>query len=154
MDNMNYKTYLERIEDNINTLVETQNNVNELYDDMDKDNLNIEEICQGLQEEKDILDSLMDNLNKMFNIRPSWHRKGFRIIPYHFSRYKIKPPHIDKSSIEYVLLKKLMIELHKKHFLHDGMIGYLESTVESHMWEIPNTIPDDKFIRKLRRQLK
>lgn len=69
------------------------------------------------------------------------------------SRYKIKYPRVDKSSTEYMLLKKLMIKMHEKHVLCDGMVGYAYSSVESHMWEIPNEIPDDKFIRKLRRTL-
>ena len=151
---MNYSTYLGYIEDNINDVVAVQEKCNELYKNMDKDHLDtIPDIKQCLQDEKDILDGLMNNLNKLFNIRPSWHRRGFRIIPYKFDKYKIKCPHVDKSSTEYMLLKKLMIKMHTKHCLYDGMIDYAYTSVEAHMWEIPNTIPDDKFIRKLRRQL-
>lgn len=151
---MNYNTYLEYIEENINDLVEVQDKVVAQYNDLDKDNLEtIAFIKQGLRDEKDILSGLMNNLNGLFHIRPSWHRRGFTIVPYEFSRYKIKPPLVDKSSIEYTLLKKLLIKQHEKHLLHNGAITYAETSVESHMWEIPNRIPDDSFIRNLRGQI-
>ena len=151
---MNYSTYLEYIESNIDDVVTVQKRVKKLYKNLDKDSLDdIADIKQGLQDEKDILNGLMNNLNGLFGIRPSWHRQGFRIVPMELSRYKIKCPRVDKSSTENMLLKKLKIKMHEKHLLCDGMVGYAYSSVESHMWEIPNEIPDDTFIRRLRRTL-
>lgn len=151
---MNYNTYLEYIEENINDLVKVQDQVVKEYKNLDKDNLDkIANIRQGLQDEQDILSGLMNNLNKLFGIRPSWHRRGFIIIPIELGKYKIKHPRIDKSSTEYLLLKKLLLDLHKKYFLCDGMLQYIVRNEDKHMWEIPNKIPDDEFIRKLRRQI-
>lgn len=156
---MNYKTYLEYIEANINDLVTVQDHVKQVYDNLDNIDpldvdLNVEIIREGLRDEKDILSGLMNNLNNLFGIRPSWHRRGFTIIPDKQDMYRIKHPRIDKSSTEYVLLRKLLIKSHNHYFLGDGAITYQLWDEEDYMWYIPNRIPNDKFISKLRRQIK
>lgn len=144
--------FLDMIKSDVDTLVEVQEIVKENYDDLDKDNYseNTSSIKKGLLKEQEILQKLVDDLNGLFGIEPKWYRRGFRIRK-RSDDYKIHPPvGIDRTSIEYDLLKKLMTELHKEYFLSGGMIGYMYSSAENHKWEIPNEIPNNAFIRKLR----
>ena len=147
--------FLDMIKSDVDDLVEVQEIVKENYDDLDKDNYseNSRSIKKGLLKEQEILQKLVDDLNGLFGIEPKWYRKGFRIRK-RSDDYKIYPPvGIDRTSIEYDLLKKLMTELHKEYFLSGGLIGYMYSSAENHKWEIPNEIPDNAFIRKLRGEL-
>lgn len=148
---------VDEIRENIDNLVAVQEKVVEDYKNLTRVNMeDVKNIQIGLQDEKDILNGLKNNLNLLFNIKPKWYKQGFKIKPIELHRYEIRPPltGCDRSSNEYMLLKKALILFHKKHFLHDGMIGYAYTSVESHMWELPNPISDDAFIRKLRRTLR
>lgn len=152
---MNKLEFLDMIKSDVDTLVGVQEIVKENYDDLDKDNYseNSRSIKKGLLKEQEILQKLVNDLNGLFGIEPKWYRRGFRIRK-RSDDYKIYPPvGIDRTSIEYDLLKKLMTELHKEYFLSGGLIGYMYSSAEKHKWEIPNEIPDNAFIRKLRREL-
>ena len=153
---MNYYSYLSLIEENINNLVSVQESFNEIYNCLDKDSVeDISRLRTLLQDEKDILSGLINNLNGLFNIKPKWYKKGFSIKPMELKLYEIKPPYfLPTSSMEFMLLKKLLIRLHEKHLLSDGFICYTYSSTESHMWEIPNNIPDDAFVNKLRKQIR
>ena len=147
--------FLDMIKSDVDDLVEVQEIVKGNYDGLDKDNYseNSRSIKNGLLKEQEILQKLMGDLNGLFGIEPKWYRRGFRIRK-RSGDYKIYPPvWIDRTSIEYDLLKKLMTELHKEYFLSGGLIGYMYSSAEKHKWEIPNEIPDNAFIRKLRGEL-
>jgi hypothetical protein len=147
--------FLDEIENDVVDLVEVQQMVKEKYEELDKYNYldNSEIIKNGLRKEKELLKKLKNDLDNLFNIKPKWYRKGF-IIRKRSNDYRIySPVIIDRSSIEYDLLKKLMRELHVEYFLHGGLIGYMYTTVESHMWEIPNEIPNNSFINKLRSEI-
>lgn len=62
---MNYSTYLEYIESNIDDVVTVQKRVKKLYKNLDKDSLDdIADIKQGLQDEKNILNGLMNKLKR------------------------------------------------------------------------------------------
>ncbi len=145
------------IRENIDNLVAVQEKVVEDYKNLTRTTMeDVKNIQMGLQDEKDILNGLKNNLNLLFNIKPTWYKPGFLIRPIELHRYEIRPPlmGVNRSSNEFMLLKKTLIQAHEKHFLCDGMVCYAYSSVESHMWEIPNPIPDDAFIRKLRRTLR
>lgn len=144
------------IEENIRHLASVQIDVNTHYKNLNTDDYTEEyqKIIQGLYMEKDLLNALINNLNKYFNISSRWWFKRFRIIEesFSFGRYTIKPPvRLDKSTWQYTLLKKLLMDLHDEYFLHSGMVDYAFSSLESHMWEIPNFIEDNEVVRSIRK---
>ena len=147
--------FLDMIKSDVDALVEVQEIVKENYDKLDKDNYseNSRSIKKGLLKEQKILQELVDDLNGLFGIEPKWYKRGFRIRK-RSDDYKIYPPvWIDRTSVEYDLLKKLMTELHTEYFLSGGMIGYMYSSAEKHKWEIPNEVPSNAYINKLRSEL-
>jgi len=147
---------IEKIENLIDSLVSVQMEVNDYYTDLDIDNYDedIAFIESGLRDEKFILDEIVTTLNELFNIKIKWYNKGFKIKRGELSRYEICPPHfgMDKSSKAYFLLTKILIRGHEKYFLNDGMIAYRFSTVEEHMWEIPDFIDRNGLIVELRKR--
>ena len=147
---------IDEIKENIDNLVTVQEKVVQDYKNLNTSNMeDIKDIRIGLQDEKDILNGLKNNLNLLFNIKPKWYSRGFIITPISLQRYKIRPPlNLNHSSNEFMLLKKTLVKAHEKYFLCDGLVGYAFGDTEAHMWEIPNPIPNDAFIRKLRRQLR
>ena len=146
---------LDEIKNDVDILVEVQEIVKEKYNNLDKNNYldNSEIIKNGLIKEKELVEKLKNDLNGLFNIKPKWYRKGF-VIRKRANDYRIYPPAIiDRSSIEYDLLKKLMTELHTEYFLHGGLVGYMYGSADNHKWEIPNGIPNNSFINKLRSEI-
>lgn len=138
-------------------LVATQEEVNMYYNSLTMDNygVNMGFIESGLRDEEYYLDELVDKLNEIFNITPKWYNKGFKIKRGFLHRYEVKPPYfgVDKSSKEYVMLSKLLVELHKKYFLNDGGSRYAYTRIEVHMWEIPDFIIDDENMEIIRKRV-
>lgn len=149
---------LDLIEENIHNLVKVQEKVNKVYDNINGDNYNesYNIIFECMRDEQDLLSAITNNLNKYFKIQSRWKFKKFRInrLESCLHRYEIRPPYnLAKDTSEYILLKKLLIRLHEHYFLNDGMTCYGFSRIESHMWEIPDTIYDNELTRKIRKQL-
>lgn len=153
--------YITEIENNIHRLVAIQEKCNEIYESMNCENYTgqYNQLSDELYSEKQILDILLCNLNKLFSIEPKWYR------PFHDfklredgmlgDRYIISPPlFLDKTSREYITLTKLLMRLHKHYFLDDGGIGYAFSSVESHKWEIPCFVNENYLVHKLRKSIK
>ena len=150
---------LELIEENIRNLVIVQKQVNEDYKNITQDNYEktYEKILQGLYDEKDLLNALTNNLNKYFEITSGLFFKKFRIVEdgIPLCRYIIRTPlRLNKNTQKYVLLKKLLINLHKEYFLCNGGLSYTFSSVESHMWEIPNFIDENELTQSMRKKYK
>ena len=155
MDMNDDENLLEVIEENISNLYGVQEKVNMLYESIDGENYveNYNMIVRCLYEEKDLINAIRCNLDKYFDINSRWWWNRFRIVEDVCARYIIKPPlRLDKSTWKYTLLKKLLVRLHNKYFLSDGRIGYAFSSVESHMWEIPNFIKENELIMSIRKR--
>ena len=156
-ENYSCEYYLNRIEEDIHLLVETQKEVNTIYDGITCNNYDesYDVLFNKLKEEQELLHSLEYHLNKLFNINPTFFKwlRTFHIREncLMHDRYEISPPlRLDKTNVEYILLKKLLIRLHEHYFLLDGGIGYSYSRVESHMWEIPNMVYENDLINRIR----
>lgn len=152
MNNTNF--YLDTIEENIHNLVKVQKKINKHYQGLDKSNYDNElRVIYGLVlDEKDLLSGLKNNLNNLFGITPVGCIGGFKIRKGWLDYYNIKLPlfslfYLDKSSMEFNLLSKLLTRLHDHYFLHDGMISYIGLGPDDYMWRIPNFAKDAK--RKL-----
>ena len=142
---------LNRIRNKYDMIIKCQEHINESYEKLNSNNYDNEvNNLKGLCKTHNLwLNELTEYLDDYFNIQSRWSFNHFRI-KQGFMCYKIKPPKmLPKTSKEYVLLKELLIELHKKHSLHNGCIGYAYSRVEDHMWEIKDKTKDTELINKL-----
>ena len=113
----------------------------------------------ALYDEQTLLKAITHNLNAYFEIDTIWWFRRFRIIEgeWFLHRYIIKTPSNlcrQKATWKYTLLKKLLIRLHEKYFLNDGGVEYAFSSVESHMWELPNFVEDNPVVRSIRKDQK
>ena len=143
------------IEKNIRDMVKVQRTVNKAYVNLNTYNYNVnfKRMVEGLYDEYDLLNALTNNLNNYFDISSRWFFKRFRITEYEFglSRYIIKPPlKLDKTGYKFQLLKNLLIKLHKEYFLDGGFACYAFTSIESHMWEIPNFIKYNEVVNQIR----
>lgn len=160
---INCQYYLNKIESIINLLVETQKKCNEILDNMTCESYttDVELLTSELTYEQELLKQVTYNLNRLFNLKPSRYSflnflfaDKFRIINDEYGRYVIKPPiGLNKTGREYFMLKKLLIRLHEHYFLSDGSVGYVFSSVESHMWEIPSFVEENELIRSIKKQI-
>lgn len=123
-----------------------------------------ESIIRLLKEEKYLLKRLCGLLDKYFDINP-FFKFSFNTFTIdddsdlaYFGRYEIIPPlFLDKGTIKYAKLTKTMVELHKEYFFRkkpDGMFANCKrGNIKSRMWEIPNFIDADEYIKELRRKI-
>lgn len=67
--------------------------------------------------------NIIDRLNFIFNIKPKWYRKGFKIVEYS-AYYKLIPPRLDRTSKEYYCLKYLWKKLEEKYnsYKYDDLV--------------------------------
>ena len=152
---------LELIEENIHNLVEVQKKANKHYNDLSMEDYteNYNKLAIALYDEQTLLKAITHNLNAYFEIDTIWWFRRFRIIEgeWFLHRYIIKTPsnlRRQETTWKYTLLKKLLIRLHEKYFLNDGGVCYAFSSVESHMWELPNFVEDNPVVRSIRKDKK
>lgn len=155
--------------DNYLKLIELQ--IDELYNLQMDFNINYpnllevedeENIVALLKEEKYLLKRLCGLLDKYFDINP-FFKFDFNTFTIdddsdlaYFGRYEIIPPlFLDKGTIKYAKLTKTMVELHKEYFFRKKTNGMFPNykDVKSRMWEIPNFIDTDEYIKELRRKI-
>ena len=148
--------YIHRSCDIIDDILDVQEEINECYDDIGCNNFSInkQRIIGLFEKQNDLKEELISYLNELFKIKPKRFLlfKNFRLKQDSFvkDRYFIVPPMgLDKTSKEFVVLKKALVESHRKHFLQGGIREYLLSNEESHMWEIPNFVNYNELLRTL-----
>ena len=73
--------------------------------------------------QEEIEKKIIDRLNSVFNIKPKWYRKGFKIVEYS-AYYELISPKIDKTSREYYCLKYLWKKLEEKYNKYDCKLIY------------------------------
>jgi len=142
---------LNRIRNKYDMIIKCQKHINESYEKLNSNNYDNEvNNLKGLCKTHNLwLNELTEYLDDYFNINSKWSFNHFRI-KQGWKCYIIKPPKIlPKTSKEYVLLKELLVKLHKKYSLCNGGISYAFTRVEDHMWEIDDNTKDTELINKL-----
>ena len=146
--------YLPLIESTIQDLNKLQKEFNENYDSRLRNN-NYQDIKDDLFLEKSYLERLTRYLNKYFDLDPIIRMRWttFKIERGVLGRYEIIPPlFLKKGTIRFIMLKKCLTEIHRQYFLNDGKISYAYTSIEHHMWEIPDFIENDELVKEIRRK--